>query len=72
MRKFASLVAFRAGMLGLVLCAARAAASDGTEASRQLLRYPTLSQTHIVFNYAGDLWIVSREGGDARASSPPA
>ena len=31
-----------------------------------LLRYPTLSQTQIVFNYAGDLWTVSREGGEAR------
>ena len=31
-----------------------------------LLRDPTVSQTQIVFNYAGDLWIVSRDGGDAR------
>jgi tricorn protease len=31
-----------------------------------LLRFPTLSKSDIVFNYAGDLWIVSREGGDAR------
>ena len=31
-----------------------------------LLRYPTLSKTQIVFNYGGDLWIVSRDGGDAR------
>ncbi len=31
-----------------------------------LLRYPTVSQTQIVFNYSGDLWIVGREGGDAR------
>jgi tricorn protease len=31
-----------------------------------LLRYPTVSATHIVFNYGGDLWIVPREGGDAR------
>ncbi len=31
-----------------------------------LLRYPTVSETQIVFNYAGDLWIVSRDGGDAR------
>ncbi len=31
-----------------------------------LLRYPTVSKTQIVFNYAGDLWIVSRDGGDAR------
>jgi tricorn protease len=31
-----------------------------------LLRFPTVSQTQIVFNYGGNLWIVSREGGDAR------
>ncbi|MGA7770759.1 MAG: protease, partial [Candidatus Sulfotelmatobacter sp.] len=31
-----------------------------------LLRFPTVSKTQIVFNYANDLWIVSRNGGDAR------
>ena len=31
-----------------------------------LLRFPTVSKTQIVFNYAGDLWIVNRDGGDAR------
>jgi tricorn protease len=31
-----------------------------------LLHHPTLSATQIVFVYAGDLWSVSREGGDAR------
>lgn len=31
-----------------------------------LLRFPTVSKTQIVFNYAGDLWMVSRDGGDAR------
>src|ERR1700683_2379451 len=31
-----------------------------------LLRFPTVSKTQIVFNYAGDLWIVSRDGGAAR------
>jgi tricorn protease len=30
-----------------------------------LMRDPTLSKTHIVFSYAGDLWVVSREGGEA-------
>jgi len=30
-----------------------------------LLRMPTLSRTHIVFVYAGDLWIVARDGGEA-------
>jgi tricorn protease len=31
-----------------------------------LLRMPAVSKTQIVFNYGGDLWIVSRDGGDAR------
>jgi hypothetical protein len=30
-----------------------------------LLQKPTLSKTHIVFAYGGDLWSVPREGGDA-------
>lgn len=37
-----------------------------------LLQKPTLSRTHIVFSYAGDLWSVPREGGDAvRLTSGP-
>src|SRR5690348_11149678 len=31
-----------------------------------LLRNPSVSRTQIVFSYAGDLWIVSRDGGDAK------
>ena len=31
-----------------------------------LLRKPTVSQTQIAFSYGGDLWIVSRNGGEAR------
>lgn len=30
-----------------------------------LLRFPSVSKTQIVFNYGNDLWIVSRDGGDA-------
>ncbi|HEY6273582.1 MAG TPA: PDZ domain-containing protein [Terriglobales bacterium] len=30
-----------------------------------LLQKPTLSKTHIAFAYAGDLWLVAREGGEA-------
>lgn len=30
-----------------------------------LMRNPTLSRTHIAFVYAGDLWIVPRDGGEA-------
>src|SRR5438309_5071561 len=29
-------------------------------------RFPTVSKTQIVFNYGGDLWIVNRDGGEAR------
>ncbi|MDZ7681175.1 MAG: hypothetical protein U5J63_05520 [Fodinibius sp.] len=32
----------------------------------RLLREPTVSQDHIVFVYANDLWITDRNGGDAR------
>lgn len=31
-----------------------------------LFRQPTISKTDIVFSYAGDLWTVSRNGGDAK------
>ncbi len=31
-----------------------------------LLQKPTLSKTHVAFVYAGDMWLVGREGGDAR------
>jgi tricorn protease len=31
-----------------------------------LLQKPTLSRTQIAFVYAGDLWTVPREGGEAR------
>jgi tricorn protease len=30
-----------------------------------LLQRPTLSKTHMVFSYAGDLWSVPRQGGEA-------
>ena len=30
-----------------------------------LLRFPTVSKTQVVFNYAGDLWAVPRDGGEA-------
>lgn len=43
---------------------AGAALAQGTQAT--LFQKPTVNQTHIVFSYAGDLWIVPKEGGDAR------
>jgi tricorn protease len=35
-------------------------------AESRLLRHPDVSQTQIVFAYGSDLWIVPRDGGDAR------
>lgn len=37
-----------------------------------MLRYPDVSQSHIVFSYANDLWLVARSGGTAiPLASPP-
>jgi tricorn protease len=37
----------------------------------RMLQYPDVSATQIVFSYAGDLWLVPKEGGTAtRLSSP--
>ncbi len=36
-----------------------------TSGEPHLLQRPALSQTQIVFNYAGDLWSVDRKGGHA-------
>jgi len=55
-------------ILAFFVVAAIAAAAD----EPLLLQKPTLSKTHIVFAYAGDLWSVPREGGDAvRLTSAP-
>jgi tricorn protease len=69
MRKFVqafrltfALAATCTGLLTILL----AKPSAGQVAPPLLLRYPSVSQTQIVFNYGGDLWIVSRDGGEAR------
>jgi tricorn protease len=49
-------------LCGLFLFTLVASAQSG----HLLLRKPALSRTQIVFSYAGDLWSVSREGGEAR------
>ena len=48
----------------LLLCATKLAAQSGNK--YPLLRKPTVSKTQIAFSYGGDLWIVDRNGGDAR------
>lgn len=61
--------------LALVLVAgATAVAADGKGRSPDaaMLQYPDVSATDIVFLYANDLWLVSREGGVARPVASPA
>jgi len=41
-------------------------ASELNAQSTLLLRQPTLSDDHVVFVYADDLWVADRTGGDAR------
>ena len=41
-------------------------AQSPTPAEATLFQKPTVNQTSIVFSYAGDLWTVSRSGGDAK------
>ena len=50
------------------LCALSAAsfASAQTDQPPLLLQSPALSKTSIAFTYGGSLWIVAREGGEAR------
>src|ERR1700733_13572451 len=47
---------------GLLVAAPGVFAQDH---SHLLLQKPTVNRTHVVFSYAGDLWMVNREGGDA-------
>ncbi len=54
MKKILSLV--------LLIATGQAAFAQGT----MLLRQPTISESNIVFVYANDLWIVSKDGGDAK------
>ncbi|HEX6045970.1 MAG TPA: PDZ domain-containing protein [Pyrinomonadaceae bacterium] len=46
----------------LCLLSSVSALGQGT----RLLRHPTVSRDQVAFEYAGDLWVVSRSGGQAR------
>ncbi|MBZ5492935.1 MAG: PDZ domain-containing protein [Acidobacteriia bacterium] len=48
-------------IVALFCCALSAHASGPL-----LMQKPTLSKTNIAFSYAGDLWLVARDGGEAR------
>jgi tricorn protease len=61
--RVASLTAFCSAYVLAGLTTACMAATAGNQ--YHLLQRPALSQTQIVFNYAGDLWSVDRKGGHA-------
>ncbi|MFN0137050.1 MAG: PDZ domain-containing protein, partial [Phycisphaerae bacterium] len=46
--------------------------AEGIKPHAGMMRYPDVSATQIVFAYANDLWLVSREGGVAQPLSSPA
>ena len=50
----------------LLLVAACSGYSSATTVEPLFLRSPTLSQTRIAFAYGGEIWIMSRDGGDAQ------
>src|ERR1700729_2143779 len=50
----------------VLMLASFGAVSIAAEQSPLLATWPTMNQTHIVFLYGGYLWIVPREGGEAR------
>jgi tricorn protease len=56
--------------LGITLILGGASAQAGIDA--RMLRNPDVSSTHIAFVYAGDIWIVDRDGGLAQRLSSPA
>ncbi len=53
-------------LLGLILLLCFVAPAFAQSGPPLLLRSPTISRNEIAFVYAGDLWIVNRDGGDAR------
>lgn len=42
-----------------------------SQVNARMLRYPDVSATHICFIYAGDIWVVTKEGGTAYKLSSP-
>ena len=47
------------------------AAPSNAKIDARMLRMPDVSATHIAFVYAGDIWVVAKEGGTAHRLSTP-
>src|ERR1035437_1229005 len=56
----------RTALATLALAFLSSAALHAATGTTVLPQHPALSKTHIVFTWAGDLWVVPRQGGEAR------
>jgi tricorn protease len=56
----------RSIIFALVVTVTAVTAGRGDESKPQLFQKPAISRTHVAFGLAGDLWIVPREGGEAK------
>ena len=63
--KLVLVLAMLAGMTGMALAKDVVEGKPNTDDMR-LLRYPDIHGNSIVFSYAGDLWTVSAQGGQAQ------
>jgi len=58
----------RVVLLGILIAAA---GSVEAQINARLLRQPDVSSTHITFVYAGDIWVMPKDGGVAQRLSTP-
>jgi len=57
--------------MGLTLFAMATPGALQAQVNARMLRYPDVSQSHIAFVYAGDIWTVPKTGGTAQRLSSP-
>ena len=59
-------------LIGAAWAASSETSADAVRPHAGMMRFPDVSASQIVFVYASDLWVVNREGGQARPlASPP-
>ena len=59
-------------VIAIIFCTTSFATTDGIRPDATMLQYPDVSDSHIVFSYANDLWLVPRKGGTANKIASPA
>src|SRR5947207_15206284 len=56
-------------IVGLVFALTAATMASGEENKPLLFQKPAVSRTHVAVGFAGELWLVEREGGEAKRLS---